>query len=64
MSIKPKIYTEVVTLRISKQQKQTLDKIRSYNIPVNRFIRDAIKEKINRDYEDLKPKPTKEYTPF
>lgn len=64
MSVKPKIYTEVVTLRISKQQKQTLDKLRSYNIPVNRFIRDAIKEKINKEYEDLIPKPVKEYTPF
>lgn len=64
MSVKPKLYTEVVTLRISKQQKQTLDKLRSYNIPVNRFIRDAIKEKINRECDDLKPKQKKEYTPF
>lgn len=54
MACRPHIYTE----------KQTLDKLRAYNVPVAQFIRDAIKEKINRDHQELKPKPKKQYCPF
>ena len=50
------LYTEVFTLKISKQQKQTLDKLKSRNIKVSSFVRKAIAEKINRDYENLKEK--------
>jgi hypothetical protein len=64
MSVRPKKYTEVITLKISSTQKQTLDKMRGYNISVSRFIRDAIKEKIKREYQDLKPKIKEEKTPF
>jgi post-segregation antitoxin (ccd killing protein) len=64
MSVRPKKYTEVITLKISETQKQTLDKMRGYNISVSRFIRDAIKEKIKREYQDLKPKIKEEPTPF
>ena len=42
--------TEVFTLKISKQQKQTLDKLKSRNIKVSDFVRKAIAEKIKRDY--------------
>lgn len=64
MSVKPQKYTEVITVKISPVQKQTLDKMKGYNIPVARFIREAIKEKIKREYQDLIPKPKKEYNPF
>ncbi len=64
MSVKPKIYTEVITLKISSTQKKTLDKMRGYNISVSSFIRDAIKEKIKKEYKDLKPKKKKEYVPY
>ena len=57
-------YTEKVTIKISKTQKQTLDKLRTRNIKVAQFIRDAIKEKINREAEELKPKPKKIKCPF
>ena len=49
MSFKPNIYTEIITLKISRTQKQTLDKLRVRNIKVSNFIRQAIKEKILRD---------------
>ena len=58
------LYTEVFTLKISKQQKQTLDKLKSRNIKVSSFVRKAISEKINRDYENLKEKPKDEFCPF
>lgn len=46
-------FTEVITLKISPIQKQTLDKLKSRNIKVAHFIRSAIKEKIERDAKEL-----------
>lgn len=63
MSINP-LYTEVFTLKISKVQKQTLDKLKSRNIKVSSFVRKAIAEKINREYENLKEKHKDEFCPF
>ena len=57
-------YTEVITLKISKVQKSTLNKLRSRNIKVSHFIREAISEKINREAKELKEKPKKTYCPF
>ena len=58
------IYTEVFTLKISKSQKTTLEKLKVRNIKVSTFVRNAIAEKINREYQNLKPKPKKEHCPF
>lgn len=58
------LYTEIFTLKISKSQKQTLDKLKNRNIKVSSFVRIAIKEKIQRDYSDLIEKQKKEYCPF
>lgn len=57
-------YTKTKAIRISEIQHQTLQKMKSYNIDVGKFIRDAIAEKIKREYNDLLPKPKKEYCPF
>ena len=38
--------------------------MKSYNIDVGKFCRDAIAEKIQREYKDLIPKPKKENCPF
>jgi len=54
------IYTENISLKISKTQKQTLEKLSTRNIKVSKFIREAIKEKIEREYKDLVEK-TKEF---
>jgi post-segregation antitoxin (ccd killing protein) len=58
------LYTEFIGFKISKTQKQTLDKLKGYNVNVSQFVRNAIKEKIERDYDDLKEKSKKEYCPF
>ena len=58
------LYTEIFTLKISSTQKRTLEKLKSRNIKVSSFVRKAIAEKINREYENLKEKPKDEYCPF
>ena len=59
-----KKYTKTKVIRISEVQLNTLQKMKSYNIDVGKFIRDAISEKIKREYSDLLPKPKKEFCPF
>jgi len=45
-------------------QHKTLQKMKTYNVDVAQFIRDAISEKIKREYQHLIPKPQKEQCPF
>ena len=59
-----KIYTEQISLKISATQKQTLEKLEKRNIKVSQFIRDAIKEKLQRDCKKLIVKPKKIVCPF
>ena len=61
---KPIKYTKVKVIKITEIQHKTLLKLDSYNINVADFIRNAIAEKIKREYSDLIPKPKKEYCPF
>ena len=58
------LYTEVITLKISKVQKKTLGKLRSRKIKVSNFVRQAIKEKIERDASELIDKSKIQYCPF
>jgi len=57
-------YTKTKVIRISEIQLKTLQKMKYYNIDVGVFIRDAISEKLKREYRDLLPKPKIEYCPF
>jgi len=59
-----KQYTKTKVIRISETQLNTLQKMKSYNVDVGQFIREAIKEKIKREYSDLLPKPKKAFCPF
>jgi len=59
-----KKYTKIKVIRISETQHKTLLKMKSYNIDVGKFIRDAISQKIKKEIKDLLPKPKKEYCPF
>jgi hypothetical protein len=54
-----KKYTKVKVLRISEQQHKTLIKMKSLKVDVGRFIREAIKEKIDKEHSYLvsKEKP-------
>lgn len=58
-----KLYTKTKVIRISETQLFTLQKMKSYNVDVGKFIRDAIAEKIKKDYFELIPKK-KDICPF
>ena len=58
------MFTEIITLKITPIQKETLNKLKSRNVKVSDFIRKAISEKIKRDAKELIVKPKKEYCPF
>jgi len=60
---RPIKYNKPRTIKFSEIQDNTLNKLASYNINVAQFIRDAVKEKIKKDYYELLPKK-KNITPF
>lgn len=59
-----KRYNKVKVIKITETQDLTLKKLNGYGINVAQFIRDAIAEKIQREYSDLIPKPKKIDCPF
>jgi hypothetical protein len=59
-----KQYTKTKVIRISETQLNTLQKMKSYNVDVAEFIRQAIAEKIKREYKELILKPKKSECPF
>lgn len=59
-----KKYSKTKVIRISETQYNTLKKMQSYNVDISNFIRDAIGEKIKRDYVELVPKPKKVHCTF
>lgn len=48
-----KTYTKTKVIRISETQLKTLQKMKVYNVDVGQFIREAIAEKIKREYKEL-----------
>lgn len=59
-----KRYTKTKVIRITEEQHNTLVKMKSLNVDVGNFIREAIKEKIERDKKHLLPKKEVLYCPF
>jgi hypothetical protein len=64
MPVKPQIYTEVEVIKLTKTQKETLIKLRKYNVNKSQFIREAIAEKIQREGYEIKQKAKKNDCPF
>lgn len=56
--------TVIQTFRISADQWATLKVLDCYGVNVSQFIRNAITEKINRDWKEIKAKQEKEKLPF
>ena len=50
-------FTERKTFRFTKEQIETFSKLEDMNIDLSVFVRLAIKEKINRDYKNIKTEP-------
>ena len=58
------LYSKTKVIRISEIQLKTLQKMKFYNVDVGNFIREAIQEKIKREYKELILKPKKSECPF
>ena len=57
-------HTEKKLLLLTKQQKASLKTLESYGVNVSHFIREAIKEKLSRDWKGIKDKKDKIRLPF
>ena len=59
-----KVNTVRQVIMISEKQSESLKTLKKYNINVSQFIRQAIKEKLKRDWKIIKESNKKEYCPF
>ena len=57
-------YTVIHTIRFSKQQSESLQKLKDYDVNISQFIRIAISEKIKRDWKQIKEKKQRVQLPF
>jgi len=51
-----KQYTERQVIMISEEQANSLKVLKKYNVNVSQFVRQAIKEKIQREWRGIKVK--------
>lgn len=57
-------YKHKKVIGFTEQQINSFKILKSYNVNVNQFIRQAIKEKLKRDWKKIKYEKHKEYCPF
>ena len=57
-------YTVIHTIRFSKQQSESLQKLKDYDVNISQFIRIAISEKIKRDWKQIKEEKQLVKLPF
>lgn len=57
-------YTYKIKIAFNSQQKRAFEILKKHNVNINQFIRQAIKEKIKRDWKSIKEEKTKGYCPF
>ena len=57
-------YTVIHTIRFSKQQAESLQKLKDCDVNVSQFIRLAIAEKIKRDWKQIKQQQERVKLPF
>ena len=59
--------TEIYHVRFSKKQAESLEILKKHNVVISKFIRQAVKEKIQRDWKHIKKdfeQSKKEKLPF
>jgi len=49
-----KVYTVKYTIRVSEVQDNSLKELKKHGVVISKFIRQAIKEKIQRDWKNIK----------
>ena len=56
--------TERQVIMITEKQAESLAILKSYDVNVSQFIRQAIKEKLQREWKSIKEKKERVKTPF
>jgi len=56
--------TKIHKVRLTKKQYESLKVLKSYDVNVSQFIRAAIKEKLQRDWKQIKEKKETIKLPF
>lgn len=56
------VYKKVIGF--TKQQKEAFETLEKYDVNVNQFIRQAVKEKLQRDWKGIKEKKETTKLPF
>lgn len=56
--------TKAKTIRFAESQMNSLSILESYGVNVNQFIRQATKEKLQREWKSIKEKKVKNICPF
>ena len=59
-----KKYVVSQVVMISEKQSESLDILKKYDVNISNFIRIAIREKIKRDWKNIKEKKEKVKLPF
>ena len=57
-------YTYKKQIGFTEMQRKSLEKLEGYGVNVNQFIRQAIKEKISRDWKMIKEEKERIRLPF
>jgi len=57
-------YTEKKLICFTLQQKKAFEKLEKYGVNISQFIRQAIKEKISREWKEIKDNKDKMKLPF
>ena len=57
-------YTYKKNIGFTKQQQKSLKILESYNVNINDFIRIAVKEKLQRDWKQIKEEKERMKLPF
>jgi len=56
--------TKIHKVRLTQEQSESLKILKSYDVNVSQFIRQAIKEKLSKDWKSIKEKKERIYCPF
>lgn len=56
--------TKIHKVRITEQQAYAFEQLKQYNVNISQFIRTAIKEKLQRDWKQIKEDKHKIKLPF
>jgi post-segregation antitoxin (ccd killing protein) len=56
--------TKIHKVRITEQQAYAFEQLKKYDVNLSQFIRQAIKEKLQRDWKQIKESKNKSKCPF